>query len=258
MTAVTLLLDLDRVLLFALLLARAAGLVAAAPVLGDRAVPFRVRLFVAGVLALVLLPLVPTVPGGPAGPAGLALAAAGELSVGLALGFAARLVVLAFGMAGQIVGIQAGPGVAHLFDPGRPAANPIGRFLWIVGLTFFLGLGGHHHVLRALAGSLQIVPPGQAFVSAGTVEAIARLTGESLVLALRIAAPAMAVLLLVTLGLGLLSRGLPAMNVLLVGVPLHVAAGIAAIMLSLPFVLELARHEIGNLVNRLSSLVAAA
>jgi flagellar biosynthetic protein FliR len=251
--------DLDRAFLFALLLARAGGLVVAAPLWGDRAVPRKVRVFFAGALALLMLALEPAAPARPESVPGLALLAGAELSVGLAMGFVARLVVLAFEMAGRIVAIQMGLGAAVLFDPGqaRPS-NVLGRWMWIVGMTFFLGLGGHHHLLRAVAGSLDTLPLGRGLLGDGVIHAIVGITGESLVSALQIAAPAIGVLLLTSLGLGLLARTVPTMNVFMVGLPLKIAAGLITIALTLPYALAVARSEVGNLVDRLATLVVAA
>ena len=81
---------------------------------------------------------------------------------------------------------------------------------------------------------------------------------ESLVAAMRIGAPVIGVLLLTTVGLGLLARTVPQMNVFIVGFPLKITAGIAGVAVMLPYLLEVARREVGALVHRLSDLVLAA
>ena len=73
-----------------------------------------------------------------------------------------------------------------------------------------------------------------------------------------LAAPAVGILLATTIGLGLLSRTVPQMNVFLVGFPVQIAAGMLAIVAAVPFLLEIARREVLDLASRLATLVAAA
>jgi flagellar biosynthetic protein FliR len=251
--------DLDRIFLFTLLLARVSGLVAVAPFLGERFVPVRVRALFAGTLALLLLSFSPEPPRMPVNLVDLVVLAGGELFLGVAIGFAGRLLVQAFEMAGHVIAIQMGFAMAQVFDPMQGhSGNLLGRWMWIVGMTLFLALNGHHHLLRALGESLQLAPPGSGFPIAGITEAIVHLGGDSFVTALRIGAPAIGILLLTAVALGILARTVPQMNVFVVGFPVKIAAGITALALSLPYLLDVARREVGELVHRLSALVMAA
>jgi flagellar biosynthetic protein FliR len=254
----TILFDLERIFLLTLLVARAAGLVAVAPFLGERMVPVRVRALFAVALGFLMLSVAPPAPPVPESLVALVAATAAELSVGLAVGFVARLAVLAFEMAGHVVAIQMGLGIAAVFDPLQGhQANVLGRWMWILGMVLFLGLNGHHHLLRATAGTLDLLPPGQGLLSARAVEAIVDAGAESLASAMRIGAPAVGILLLTTVGLGLLARTVPQMNVFIVGFPIQITAGLVALLLSMPYLLDVARREVGALVHRLSALVAA-
>ena len=253
------LLQPQSVLLFTLLVARASGLIVAAPFLGERIVPRKVKILFAIALAFLMYSTDPVAPEVPAGLPGLVFLAGAELTVGLVIGFLTRLLLLAFEMAGQVVAIQMGLAVAQVFDPiNSTRQNILGRWMWLVGMACFLGMGGHHFLLRALAGSLDILPVGQGLLNHATVELMVRSSGESLATALSIAAPAIGVLLLTSLGLGILARTVPQINVFIVGFPVKIAAGIAAIIASLPYVLEVARREVAMLAGRLATLFAAA
>ena len=104
----------------------------------------------------------------------------------------------------------------------------------------------------------ELLPPGTGLLGAEVVETIVKFSADSFSAAVTVAAPAIGVLLLTSLGLGFLARTVPQMNVFIVGFPIKITAGIVAIMLSLPFVLEVARRDVGDLVNRLATLVLAA
>lgn len=255
----TALFDLDRIFLFALLVARVAGLVVAAPFFGERMVPRRVKILLVVTLALLMLTFAPPAPAAPSSLVELVVLSGLELTVGLAIGFTGRLVLVAFEMAGGVIAIQMGLGMAQVIDPMQAyRGNLLTRWMWIVGMTLFLGLNGHHHLLRALAGTMDLVPPGRGLVSAGVVEAMVGFGADSFVRAMQIGAPAIGVLLLTSAGLGILARTVPQMNVFIVGFPVKIAAGIAAILLTMPYLLEVARREVAELVGQLSTLMLSA
>jgi flagellar biosynthetic protein FliR len=252
------LLTIPGILLFLLLVARATGLVLVAPLFGEAIVPARVKAMLTVALAVGMIAVAPPAPPSPTSLAELALLLVAEISVGLALGLVTRLFLLAFQMAGEIVAIQMALGMASLIDPVMGyRSNIMGRWMWMIGLALFLGLNGHHLLLRILATSLGTVPPGQGLLSDEVVRNVQVFTGESIRTALQIALPVVGVLLLTMLGLGILARTVPQMNVFIVGFPLKIAVGILAVGISMPFLVDVARHEITALAARLWTLVAA-
>ena len=156
----------------------------------------------------------------PAGLPDLAILVAGEVAIGAVIGFLARLMLLAFEMAGEIVAIQMGFGIAAVFDPlGGHRSSLVGRWLWLAGTALFLTLGGHHLLLRAFGTSLTALPPGRGFPVDQAAEIVFRASADAIASPLRIAAPIVGALLLATLGLGILARTVPQMNVFVVGIP---------------------------------------
>lgn len=255
----TALVDLERVFLFTLLMARATGIIVASPFFGERVVPNKVKILLVPTLALFMITFAPNRLPQPDSLARLAMILAAELSIGVAIGFLARLLLLAFEMAGHIVAIQIGFGLAQVFDPVQGhQQNLISRWYWMIGMTCFLAFGGHHHILRALAATLEVLPPGVGLTSPAVVEMLTRSTASCFASMLSLGAPVIGVLLLTSMGLGILARTVPQMNVFIVGFPIKIAAGVAAIMLSLPFLMEVARHEVAALAARLSTLLAQA
>ena len=258
LNALSTILDGDRALVFGLLLARCSGLLAAAPLFGDSVVPRPVRALLAGLLALLLLPLAAPLTEAPKGLAGLVALALVEVAIGAAMGFLARLALLVFEMAGEIVAIQMGMSIASVVDPLQPHRTTVlGRWYWLVGSALFLTLDGHHHLLRALATSLDIVPAGRGTIGGDMVAALTRYSADTFGRALAMAAPAVGILLATSLALGLLARTVPQMNVFLVGFPVQIAAGILAVVAAVPFLLEIARREVIDLASRLGTLMSA-
>jgi len=252
------LIDLEQILLLTLLMARAGGVVLTAPFLSGQLVPRTVKVLFVGALALVMIPLAPEL-AVPSAFSTLVMMLVGEVAVGLALGFVSQLFIVAFHAAGELIGHQMGFGMARIMDPMQGSeATVMGRWFWLVGMTFFFVLGGPALVIRGLAISLELVPPGLAAPGADVAQLLVELSAGAFSLALGIAAPAVGILLLTSMSLGILTRTVPQMNVFIVGFPLKITAGIVGVALTLPFLVDLARREIGELAQRLAAVAAGA
>ena len=215
-------------LLFAwlMILLRGAGVVAALPTLGAKPLPVTLRVGFAVGLATLLYGIVPHGDLDSPGYGRLAVAAASEVLIGLGMGFVIRLVFAAVEMAGRImvteIGLIAGPG----FDVPTPEGEPLPAFLsMFAGLIFFL-LAGHLGVLRAFARSFDFAAAGSAAFGPGAAEALVLLTAASIELAVRIAAPFIALNFLVTLAFTILGRAVPRMGVFVLSFPARASLGL--------------------------------
>jgi flagellar biosynthetic protein FliR len=181
-------------------------------------------------LAILVAPLVPA----PAAtdPVFLLVAVAGEMVIGIALGMGVRLLIAAAELAGHLVGFQMGLSYAALVDPQSGVRNNMVAALYAnLAMVTFLAIDGHHSVLRALASSYEAVPIGGAHASAGLASLVAQMLGLVFVTGARLAAPVVTVLLIVELALGLISRAAPSLNLMVVGAPVRLLAGLAALAL---------------------------
>ncbi|MDP2361662.1 MAG: flagellar biosynthetic protein FliR [bacterium] len=245
--------------LFLLVVFRVAGVIALMPVLGGRGMPARAKLLLALLITLLLLPALP-VADWPLGGRGLWSwlgLAAHEVLLGVLLGFAAQVPILAMQMAGELLGLQMGFGIASVIDPESGGQeNIMAGMLRNVALLLFLVFNGHHVVLTAMADSLRTLPPGALSLSPDLLGEGLRLVGHLFELGLRLGAPAMAALLLSEVGLGLIARTVPQMNIFIVGFPLKIGLGFALLGITLPSVLVLFRQEVGALAGVLARLAA--
>jgi flagellar biosynthesis protein FliR len=245
--------DFERIWLFALLLGRAGGLVAMAPFFGERLVPRKVRILLVAAFAFLMAPLATTLPAVPQGLGDLVTAMVGEIAVGVAMGFLGRLTLLSFSVAGEIISFQMGFAMAAMMDPMQPYRQTVmGRWMWLAAMTLFMAFGGHHILLRALAATVQTMPPGTAFLDSGIVAAMTRSCADTFNTGMRIGAPALGILLITSTALGILARSVPQMNVFIVGFPLKITAGILGLMWMLPHLVGAAQFDIAELVHRLS------
>jgi len=228
-------LGVEKFLLFTLVLTRVSGLTMTAPVFGGKDIPIRVRALFALAIALVILPtqwhISVTHPGTTLN---YLVYLGAELMVGLCLGLG---IVVLFGglqIAGALVGRLGGLMLADIFDPSTETNVPVfSRLLFLVALAVFVCIGGHRMVMAALLDTFSALPPGGGSIPASLPDAFVTLVSQSFALGIRAAMPLVVALLLSTLVLGLISRTLPQLNILMVGFGLNSMLTFALLGLSL-------------------------
>src|SRR4029450_13447332 len=139
-----------------------------------------------------------------------------ELLIGTALALSVRTPVAGAELAGHLAGFQIGYAYASLVDPQSGARNGVLSALYAnVTLMVFLAVDGHHQLLQALAASYAALPLGAGTwqATADLAPLVARTLGTVFVLGVRIAAPVVLVLFVVEVGVGLLSRAGPQVNI---------------------------------------------
>jgi flagellar biosynthetic protein FliR len=212
---------------FMLVLFRLSGIFLFAPALGSTAIPVRVKVLLALVLAFCIYPVIP-----PQAPLGLSLMTlpaviGSELLIGLIIGYGASLPLVALQMGGLLMGQQLGLGLARVYNPEfNEETEVIGQFLFLTALTIFLLLNGHHAMLSALIGSFQTVPLGGYMPDGNILLLITGLLTSMLELAIRVAAPLLTLVFLESVAMGFIARTVPQINILSLGFPLRIMAGL--------------------------------
>jgi len=254
-----LVLVLRHVPLFVLLLVRAGGLMLVAPILAHAAMPILARIAFTVLLALILLPLSLGQPfAAPAGLIGYLPLLVTEAGIGLALGFAAGVTLAALRAAGELIGHQIGMAMAQVAAPdfeGR--STPPGTLFALIGLLFFLGINGHHWLIRGLALSCRTVPPGACRWSPRIAEILRGQFTGLFVLALRLAAPVMAIMFLTTVMIGLLAKAVPQINLMIVGYPVKVFIGLTVLAATFPLLFPVVGEAFQRLHVQFVTLVHA-
>lgn len=210
---------LDQFLLFVLVLTRVAALVAAMPVLGSAGIPMQVRALLAVAMAVIITPLHlgASFPA-PANLIDLALLIGREAILGLALGSAITILLTGMQLAGQIISQMSGLSLADVVNPTFDTTVPIfSQLLEMLALAIFFLLGGHRQVVDALLGSFAWMPPGAGRLPEGLPEMLATVAGHSFETGIRASAPVMVALLLAILIVALISRTLPQLNAIAIG-----------------------------------------
>jgi flagellar biosynthetic protein FliR len=212
---------------FMLVFARIGAMVMLLPGLGETNIPVRIKLAIALLLTMIILPLhrqAYQVDLNSLAP--LLVLMLHEIVIGVVLGATARVTLSALQVAGSVIAQQLGLGFVTAVDPTQGQQGLlIGNFLTILGLTLLFATDSHHLVISALNESYRIFAPGQMF-STGDVAALAtRAFASAFKIGMQLSAPFLVFGLIFNLGLGVLARLMPQMQVYFVGVPLSILIG---------------------------------
>lgn len=250
--------DPEAVLRLLLVFVRAGALLVAAPFFGRPFVPVPVKVMLTALLAFAFAGLVPApVPAAFFTPLGFSAAVAIEALTGLLLGFGARFAFFAVEVAGAAIGFQMSLGLAQAYNPVSGSEdNPVGRLLAMGFLLFFVLLDGPHHLVRALAGSFEVVPLGGANLAAGG-ELLLGWTGAFFATALRLAAPFIVTMLLLDVALGIFARVVPQADLFAISLPAKLLVGLGLTWVFLQGFVSLAPGLLDGMLSDLAALVGA-
>ena len=238
-------------------LTRISAMVIAAPLLGGRSMPMRLRLILVLVLTGVMLPLVGPVPAvEPLSPLGL-LITAQQVLIGLAMGFMLRLAFGALELAGYVVAMQMGLGFASLVDPQSGSQMPLlSHFYQLCGYLIFLALNGHLLLIQLLADSFALLPVGPEGLFPDDLWTLVSWASHMFFGAVLISLPAVASLLLVNLAFGVITRAAPQLNIFMVGFPVSLMLGLVIVLYSLPALLPQLRRLLEDVFATAHGLLA--
>jgi flagellar biosynthetic protein FliR len=231
---------LDQLLpndLFSILVvfARVGSAIMLMPGFGEVFVPARARLGIALALSLIVAPVVAqTLPGLPPDLIRMFLVVGGEVAIGLFIGATVRLLLSALHVAGVVIGFQTSLSNATFFDPANAQQGAlIAAFMNVLGVLLIFAADLHHLMLAGLVDSYVVFRPGNLPPLGDFSEVAVRLLARSFDLGLQIAAPFVVVGLVFYVGLGLLARLMPQIQVFFIAVPLQLALGFLVMALTL-------------------------
>lgn len=162
-----------------------------------------------------------------------------ETLTGLILGFFANLTFICARIGGQFLDFQIGYSMMTSYDPTtQSTASLMERLLNMFAVVLFFTIDGHIMLIKELAGSFASVKLGTFVINTQSVMTAFNVFTQFLIIGIKIALPIILVLMITDLVLGLVSRTVPQLNVMLLGVPVKVLAGLAIFMMILPIIMK--------------------
>lgn len=194
------------------------------PGIGDSFTPQVIRLYIALGLSLVLAPIVAPMLPTPI-PGGMALVAlvVMEFIVGLFIGSIARILMMALDTAGMIISLQSGLGNAQLFNPALAIQGSlIGAFMSVTGVMVLMATNMHYLILFGLIDSYQMFPVGSIPDTGSMADLIGRAVSASFAIGIQISVPFILIGMVIYIGMGVLSRLMPQIQVFMLAVPIQI------------------------------------
>ena len=235
----------ESVILLFLVFIRVGGLLLFFPIVADRLVPVPVRVafamiltFVAHGFAQVDIPAALDI-------LSLGVGAAGELFIGMLMGFSMRMIFYAVELAGQVITTEMGLLASTAINPVTNTSWPaLGNLLFALSTLLFFLTGSHHKVIYVFVHTFQWLPVGGGEIHAAMLDNVIRQTGKIFLVAAQMAAPFIAVNFVVTFSFSVLGRAVPGMPVFIESFTVRIMSGLA--LLGLVMVL-LAQHLLSYL-----------
>jgi flagellar biosynthetic protein FliR len=220
---------------FMLAFARVGAMVMLLPGLGESNIPVRVKLSIALLLTLIVLPLHrQAYHVDMTSMTSLLVLMLHEIVIGIILGATARVTLSALQVAGSIIAQQVGLGFVTSVDPTQGQQGVlIGNFLTLLGVTMLFATDSHHLVIAALSDSYKVFSPGETMSSGDVASLATQAFTAAFKIGLQLSAPFLVFGLVFNIGLGVLARLMPQMQVYFVGVPLSIFAGFLILALVL-------------------------
>ncbi|MBX3595288.1 flagellar biosynthetic protein FliR [Sphingomonas sp.] len=207
----------------------------AAPVFGAVSVPLNVRILLTAAVGILSMNAAPVQAPAEIFAFTTFVSIAGELLVGLALGFIVQIAFAAPLVASEVIGVSMGLSFATAINPQSGQATPaLGQFLTVLLTLLFLAVDGHLVLVDLVVRSYELLPPGQAWLAPGKLMNIVLFGGYAFLAGLLLALPVGFLLLCLNIVVGMLSRSAPALNLFAIGIPASLAMGVLALLVGMP------------------------
>lgn len=173
-----------------------------------------------------------------------------EIMTGVIIGFLINAIFLFFKMAGAFIDMQGGLSMVSMLDPATNFnATLISNLIYMISIAIFFIIDGHHLLLKLLIESFRIVPLGETIVYGETIMEVMRTLTELFFVGVKIALPFLIIIFITDLCLALVSRAVPAINVMILGMPVKITVALITFIIALPITIKIIIGSIHNIPN---------
>ena len=211
---------------------RISALLMSAPIFSLRSLNVRMRVLLAVALTWMVYPVYTWPMIDPVSPAGI-VEVFNQIAIGLVMGLTLQIITAAILLAGQSVSTAVGLSMANLMDPNLGNVPVLAQFMVIMSTLIFIALGGHTLLIAMVMDSFNTLPIGKGLLTEGAWAHFVIWSSMMFLGAVLIAMPVMVSLLFINIGLGIITRAAPSLNIFSVGFPASIAAGFLILIISL-------------------------
>lgn len=182
--------------------------------------------------------------------------AVSEVMTGLILGYITNLIFQVAKFAGEWMDLHAGFSMVSVFDPATNMSSTLlGNLSYFIGIVFFFIIGGQRLVIKLIVESIEIVPLGRTIVYQETTMDVINTIIQYFMLGVKIAIPVVIIIVITDICLGLISRTIPTIPVMILGMPIKNVLAFVTYLIILPIMINLIGTAIYNLQGIMEKLV---
>jgi flagellar biosynthetic protein FliR len=246
------------ILPFLLVLFRVLGIFLFAPFFSNSSIPQNVRILLGLAISLCIWTVVPHTTSLPMNLMSVTIAIAGEMTVGLLIGLLLAAVFAGIQLGAHMISQQMGLSLATIYSPSfEDQSTVMEQVAFWIALVIFLSIGGHRQIISAIVYSYHTVPMGGGGISADILlSSLCGAMDASFHAAIRIAMPGLVAFFIATLVAGLMSRSMPQMNLMTMGVSINLVVGFAMVMVGLTAWAMVSERAFQGLTHALEKLFA--
>jgi len=180
-----------------------------------------------------------------------------EVLIGIAMALIIQFFFAGVQLAGQLIDTQMGFGIMNVVDPLSGTQAPIlGNFKFVLAILVFLQIDGHHHFIKALFESYEVIPIGQCvFLSPHFIQNYLSYFGNIFIIGCKLSMPIVGTLLVTDFVMGIMARTVPQMNIFMVGMPAKILIGFFVLLVTIPFYIYLLNASFDNVVQQIYNLL---
>ncbi len=211
---------------------RISALMATAPLFSMGSYNLQLRILTALVLTWLIYPLHKWPLLDPSSASGL-LEIFNQLAIGAMMGLVLQIAASAIVLGGQAIANSMGLSMASMIDPTMGQVPTISQLLLVLSTLIFVGFGGHALLLGMIADSFHALPIGAHVLNPEAMGKVIRWSSMMFLGGLLMALPVMVTLLFINIGLGVVTRATPSLNIFSLGFPAMLVAGFLVFIVSL-------------------------
>lgn len=220
-------------------LMRISAMLMAAPVFNMRQIPIRFRMLLAVLITFLVHPALPASPVIPVFSPDALLIAVQQLMIGVALGFLVQMAFQALIFGGQVMAYSMGLGFANMMDPANGVQVPVVAQFWLIlAMLAFVMVNGHLVMISAIVDTFTVIPVATDGIGRAGIWALLTWASRMFAAGLLMALPVIISLLLINIGMGVVSRAAPQLNIFAIGFPITLMMGFLLIWITLPQVMS--------------------
>jgi flagellar biosynthetic protein FliR len=219
-------------------LLRIGAMFMAAPIFNTRQIPVRFRMLLAVLVTVLVQPVLPDSPVVSVFSTDALLIASQQIAIGVVLGFMMQMTFQALIFGGQVMAYSMGLGFANMMDPTNGVQVPVVAQFWLIlAMLAFLMMNGHLVLISAIVDTFTVLPVATDGLSRAGIWELLSWASRMFAAGVVMAMPVIISLLLINIGMGVVSRAAPQLNIFAIGFPITLMMGFMLIWVTLPQVM---------------------